>query len=197
MSLEEKAKILIEKKGRTKAEALKFCLRYVERKEGREKKDMVIAKLKELGFEESYEKLKPFDWVKEATLIMLYLILMEVLDWSEEDIFKMGEEEPKESFIARILMNMLSIEKVMKEAPKYWRKFYDFASIEPVEIDKEKRFLIIRIHGYDFDPIGCVYIKGFLITLSKFTIKAKNYSIKETKCIHEGEKFHEYIITWE
>lgn len=197
MNFEEKIKTLRGKEGDTKAEAIKFCLRYIEKKEGREKKDKVLAKLKEFGFEEDHKKLGPFDWVRESTLIILYLVLIEFFNWSEEDIFKMGEEEPKASFIARILMNMLSVEKVIEKAPRYWRKFYNFASIEVSEINKEEKFLVFRVYDYDFDPIGCIYHKGFLLTLTKFTIKGKNHSIEETKCIHKGDDFHEYIVKWE
>lgn len=109
----------------------------------------------------------------------------------------MGEEEPKNSFITKVLMKyLLSIEKIFQQTPVYWRKFYDFGRMEPVELDENKGYLILRLYVYDFDEIMCNYFAGFIQTMTCLSIKKEGVLIKETKCLHKGGDCHEYKVKW-
>jgi predicted hydrocarbon binding protein len=197
MNIEEKAKILMEKPGRTKGESIMFVVDYIKNKRGEEDFSRLEKKLEEMGYPFDFNKVKPFDWIKEGYVALTLNLAKDLFEWTDEDIFNAGKEEPKKSFITKILMKyLLNLEKTLEEATIYWEKFYDFGFMEMVKYNKEENFFVLRVHGYDIDEVMCKYHAGFFFTMAQFNIKSKDISIEESKCVHRGDDCHEYIVKW-
>jgi predicted hydrocarbon binding protein len=198
MNTEEKAKILMEKPGRTKGESIMFIANYIKDKEGEGEFSRLEKKLEELGYPFDFNKVKPFDWIKEGYVALTLNLAKDLFEWTDEDIFNAGKEEPKKSFITKILMKYLvSLEKTLQEASTYWEKFYDFGFIEMVKYNKEEKFFVLRVHKYDIDEVMCKYHAGFFFTMAELNIRSKDISIEETMCTHRGDDCHEYTVKWD
>ncbi len=195
--LKEKARELMAKEGNIKGETVNFILQYIKQKEGEEGFSQVKEKLGELEVPIDIEKVKSFSLIKESFVALLIITCKELFNWTDEDVFNMGKEEPKNSLIVKLLMKYLvSMEKTFEKAPDFWRKFYDFGYLESVEFNENKKYFILRLHKYDIDPVMCKYLAGFFHTMVSFALREGAVSVEETKCIHKTDEYHEYVIGW-
>ncbi len=197
MILEEKAKKLMSNPGKTRGEVIKSYVGYIEEKEGVEGRERAERKLEDLGHPIDFKKVDPLGWIKEGQAVLIILVAEDLFNWTKEDIFEMGKAEPKVSFITKMFMNyFVSLEKFLKPAMKYWRKFYDFGFFEVTDINEKEKYFIVKITGYDFDPVMCNYHAGFFLTMSSFIVGHDNVSVEETDCIYKNGDGHEYTIRW-
>ncbi len=195
--LDLKAKKLLRRKERVKGEVLRIHGEVIREKHGEEGLKKVEERLKEIGCPLNFSKVKSLEWRKEAESALTLLSAKDVLNWTDEDVFFVGWSAPRKSFIIKVLIKYFtSIEKVFKDAKKYWRKHVDFGSMEPVKLDESKRLAIIRIWDHDFDPIICTYWRGYFTSIVELSIPRSEVKIEEEKCIHKGDKYHEFKINW-
>ncbi len=197
-NLKEKIINLQKKSGNTKGETINYILQYLQKKEGDEAVNKLKENLKELDPSIDLTKVKNFSLVKDSLVVIILLVIKDVFDWTDDDIFKMGKDEPKNSFIVRLLMKYLvSVEKTFERAPDFWRKFYNFGYLEAVEFNETDKYFVLRVYEYDTDPIMCKYLAGFIHTMVSFSMKEENVVIEETKCIYNGDDCHEYTVKWQ
>ncbi len=196
-NIKEKAKELMAKGGNTKGETLNFILQYLQRKEGEESLSKLKQVLKELELPIDIEKVKDSNLIKESFVALVIITIKELFNWTDEDVFNMGKEEPKSSLIVKLLMKYLvSMEKTFEKAPDFWRKFTDFGYIESVEFNNKESYFVLRLHNYNIDPVMCRYLAGVFFTMASFALKEGNVTIEETRCMHKTDEYHEYVIGW-
>ena len=189
---------LMATEGNVKGEIIRVSLEYIKSKKGPEGLKQVEDRLAELGYPLYLKEIKTFHSYKEANAVLVYVVCRDVFGWNEKEIQLMGEATAKTSFIVRTLLKyFVSIDRILKETPNFWAKHHDFGEMEPVEANEEKKYMVIRVKGYQFHPLACAYHRGYFLTVAKLSIKGKNITIEETKCGHRGDKYHEYKITWE
>lgn len=172
--------------------------KYIRLKGGEETIEEIERRLKELGHPFLLKDVKPMEYYPEALSVLIILLAREILNLTDNDIFEMGQSAPKLSLFTSILIKyFVSIKKVFEESPKYWRASFDFGRIEPVEINEDKKYAIVRVIGYKFHPIMCIYHKGYFLQVAQFALGNKSATIEETKCVFRGDPYHEYIIRWQ
>lgn len=194
----EKVKQLLSIPGNVRGTIILTDIEYIKRKWGEEAILKLKERLKELEIPLDFEKIKHTEMYPEAISVLVILLIKEILNLKEQDIFEMGQAAMKLSPIVKILTKFfLSIDVVLERAPEYWRQYFDFGELEVVEYDKEKKYAIIRKKGYKFHPISCVYHMGYFYQVAKIASGAKKITIKETKCVFRGDPFDEYHFTWE
>ncbi len=188
----------MEKKGNVKGEVIRADLEYIKVKMGEEGLKKIEDRFEELGYPLHLRDIKPFHDYKEAQAVLIYLFSQDLFGWDEERISKMGEGAAKTSFIVKALIRyFVSVERLMEEAPNYWSKHHDFGKLETIDFSEKEKFITFRIIGYDFHPLACTYHRGYFLSVARFSIKGKNISLEETKCVHRGDEYHEYRINWE
>ena len=194
----EEIRQLMEIDGNVKGEIIRTGLEYIKNKKGPEGLKKVEERLAELGYPLYLSEVKTFHDYKEANAVLVYVVCRDIFGWNEKEIQLMGEATAKTSFIVKTLLRyFVSIDRILKETPNFWAKHHDFGEVEPVEVNEEKKYMIIQVKGYQFHPLACAYHHGYFLAVAKLSIKGKNIAIKETKCGHRGDEYHEYKITWE
>jgi len=114
------------------------------------------------------------------------------------DIFEMGNSAPKYSFIVKLLMKFfLSPLRSFKEGPNYWKKHYDFGILDTHELNEKEKYLVIRLKEYKFHPIICIYFQGYFQRIAQYVIKSEKFTTEETKCMHRGDLYHEFVVHWQ
>jgi len=193
----EEAQQLTKIPGNVKGAVILADLEYVRRKKGIAAQEAIQRRLQELGYNISLKNIKPMDWYPEALSVLIILLAKEVLGLDENGIFEMGKAAPKLSIFIKLLTRFfLSIRKCFEEAPKYWKRHFDFGELEAVEFNEKERYAIIRVKGYKFHPLMCHYHKGYFLEIAQLALGKKPAEIKETKCVFRGDPYHEYLITW-
>ncbi len=142
-------------------------------------------------------KIKPMELYPEGISVFLVLMAREMFNLDDDGIFEMGKTGMKLSLFLKIITRHFApFKKCFEENPKYWGKHFDFGKVEPVELNEEEKRAVIRIIGYNYHPIMCLYHQGYFLQFTNLIIGAKGAVIEEIKCVHRGDPCHEYIIRW-
>ncbi len=197
-SLEEIANILKENnQGKVRTELMRTEKDYIIHKEGEEGFKKVKEKMIELGVDIDFDKLQHRDWEENWKYVLFVVVVKEVLSWTDDDVFQMGIYCPRVSFMLKTLFQyFVSVDIVFANANVYWKKHYSFGEVEPIEINKEERYLIIRNKGFYAHPVMCIFHAGYVVGLAEFVLGRDNVKIEETSCMHRGDHYHEYRLTW-
>ncbi len=196
-SLKKTVKKIKEKPGNVRGDVIIGNLTYIKEKEGEEKLSLLKSKIKELGFLNDLDKIKPLEWHPEALSVSIIIIAKEIFQWKNKDIFEMGNLTTQYSFIMKMLIKYFTdIEVTFKEASKHWEKYLDVGKLKSIEINKKEKFMILAIEGYDFHPDICFYHSGIILKISQLSLGKREVDIKETECIFKGDSHHKYLINW-
>lgn len=193
----EEADKLMAIPGNVKGAVILADLEYARRKGGIEAIKKIKERLKELVYPVDIEEIKPMEKYPEALSVLIILLVKEVLNLTDEEIFEMGGAAIKLSPFIKILTKyFVSPKKCFEQAPKYWEKYFDFGKIEPAEYNGKEGYTILRVIGYKFHPIICIYHMGYFTQVVKIATGKKIIESKEIKCIYRGDPYHEYFISW-
>jgi len=195
--LKQEAERLMQIKGNSRGEIMLTHSRYIRYKEGEEGLKAVEEKMKELGYPIRFKKINALDWYPEALSVLVILVAREIFEWNESDIFNMGNTGPKYSLITKMIMKyFFSLQKTFAECPRFWQRHYDFGALEPVDLNEKEKHITIRVKGYKFHPIVCVYYRGYFLRIAQFVLGSEKLTIEETKCMFRNDPYHEYLIKW-
>jgi hypothetical protein len=198
LSLQETAEELKKIPGNVRGDIIIGTLHYIREIKGKQELEKVKDKVKSLGFSQSLEKIIPLEWYPEALSVIIILSAKEIFQWNQEDIFKMGKDSTKTSFVIKTIMRYFaSIDRTFEEASKYWGKYFDFGSLKISQLDKKNKKISVIVEGYYFHPDICSYQAGFMLKIAQLAIGQENVSIEETKCFFKGSPHHEYLINWQ
>ncbi len=190
-------KDLFKKEGHVKEEVFNTHFNFIERKEGKEGVEKVKKVLKKLDVPVDFENIESFEWTREAYSSFCIITAKIIFDWTEEDVFEMGTLAPKVSFVFKMFFKYFtSPKKVFEKASFYWDKHFDFAALEPVEYNKKEKYVIVRVKGYKFHPLLCIFQAGYIKSIAELAIDTKNLKIEETKCMFNGDPYHEFLISY-
>lgn len=198
MNLKQEAEKIMEQTGKVRGVVFYTHSSYIVKREGQKGLELVENKMQEIGYPVKFNEIKSFDWYSEAHSALVVLTAKEVFNWSEDDIFDMGNNSPKYSLIINLLMKyFLSARKTFESAPKYWEKYYDFGYLKVVDFSEDKKIVVIRTIGYKTHPLICIFHKGFFMRVAQYVIKSEKLTIEETKCVFKGDDYNEYKIKWQ
>lgn len=197
-SLKEIADELMKIEGNVRGTILFSNLQFILKRQGKEGLKKVEEKLKELGYPFEFQKIKQLDWYPEALSHLILLICQEIFGWKEEDFFEMGYQAPQLSVVFKFLMKyFVSLKKAFLETPNYWKKHINVGELVPYQLNEKEGFVILQLKDYKFHYLGCVYKKGYFTRLLEYLLPNKKIATTETKCVHRGDSFCEFLIKWQ
>ena len=196
MLTSEACEKLIQIKGHVRGAVFQTDAKFIKLQYGQEKLDQLKNTLHELGHPVEYDTIQPMEWYPLYRRVLSFKVMQDMFHWHDEDFMKMGNAAPKYSFIVKLLMKFfISAKTGVRHAPQYWTRHYDLGSLKVLEFNDEQRFSIIQLHDFMVEPVYCVYLKGYFKRLFAFTLPKHIIRIKETKCMHRGDPYHEFNIT--
>ncbi len=185
--------------GNVRGEVFRTHAHFIKYKEGEEGVLMVEDKLEEFGYPIKLESAKTSDWHKEALSASVVVVAKEIFNWTEDDVYEMGNFAPKQSFIVKMFIKQfVSINDIFQKADQYWKKHYDFGGIEIGEFNEEERYITVKIKDYRFHELLCgPYFKGYLNRIAQFSIKSDKIETEQIKNVFHGDPYNEYLIRWD
>ncbi len=183
-------------KGDTRGISMKGDFAYILHKKGKEGLKKVEEEMAKLGYPVTYNNLKEIGFYPMKVEAMTFLVMKKLFGFDREEFVKMGEFNSKVSLIVRLFMKyFVSLELIAREAPRFWRKYYSVGDLKVVEINKKERYIIIRVENFRHHPLHCATVEGYIISLIKMVL-GKEVSSEETKCVHRGDEYHEFVVRW-
>jgi len=194
----EEARKILNIPGKVRGTIILTNIEYLKRKGGEEALEKLKEKIKELEIPINLDEIKHASMYPEAISVLIILLIKEVLNLNEKEIFEMGKGAMKLSPIIKILTKFItSVDVILKRAQEYWREYFDFGELEIVEYNQEKKYAIARLKGYKFHPLLCVYHAGYFYQVAKVVLGAQEITVKETKCVFRGDPFDEFYFSWQ
>lgn len=127
---------------------------------------------------------------------VLLVVVKKLFKYDDEKFRELGKFAAKFPLLVRALFAyVISIEKTINDIPKEWSKCYTVGELKLIEFNKEKRYIIYRLENFPLVPLYCRVLEGLLSVSLKMVIKKPIVS-KETKCVHRGDKYHEFLLKW-
>jgi len=188
---------LVKKEGNIIGDVVKSHEKFIRFKEGDEGLKKIEEETRELGYPVDFKNIKPQEWYPVFLPVIIFVIAKDTFKWNKDDIKESATFVLKNSFILKtVLRYFVSVDRLPEIFLKFWKKSYDFGELEIVSMDKDRKKMIIRIKNYDVHPINCIAFSAMGKEMVKYVTAKEDVDIKETKCIHKGDEFHEYIVTW-
>ncbi len=197
MIKEEEIKTIENISGNVRGEKFYTTLPYLQKREKNGEVKRVLEEMEKAGYPLSMKEINSSKMYPIKMAILLFVLSKDVFNWNDEDIFEMGRFAPRTSYVTKLLLrNLVSIKTIFNKAPDTWRNHYDFGSLEAIEINTEEKYLVVRVKDFDVHPITCPYHAGYFQAMTEFCVKSREVKTVETKCVHKGDDYHEYHISW-
>ncbi len=195
ISKEEFAK-LKRMKGEVRGVALKGEADFVLKEEGREGLERLEEVITNLGYPIRYKEIKATRfyplWLEALTL----LVIKRLFNYKNEKFQKIGSFESKISLIIRLFMKyFVSLERMIKEVPKMWRKYYTIGNLKVIEFNKEKRQGVLRLEGFQSTPLLQETFKGVFSSVIQMIIN-RPVICEEKRCSLEKDDCYEFLLKW-
>jgi len=193
---EEKLNQLKEIKGGVRGLSLKSDGGFILKERGEDGLAELEKAMAGLGYPIKYQELDALSYYPIALKAITLEVVKELFGFKEDDFIRMGDFGSKISFIRELLIKyFFSFERFMKEIPKVWNEYYTVGELEVAEYNKQEQYIRGRLKGFALTPLECQYLKGFFINVLSMMIKDE-MTCEETKCIHQGDEYHEFLVKW-
>jgi len=188
---------LMKIKGEVRGIAMKNTADFVLKKEGREGLQKLEKVMAELGYPINYNRIKSIGFYPLNLLGLTLLVTQRLFKYTYEDLHEMGRFRSRAYVFIKIFINyFFSFEKAIKKVPEMWKKYFTVGELEAIDFDKKKKRGILRLKNYCLHPVQCAVMTGIYANMIQMLVKSK-VTCKETKCIHKGDKYHEFVLEWE
>ena len=78
------------------------------------------------------DNLSPFDLIDTWKSVFMLCIMMKIFNWTENDIFNLGEYGARQSFIFKVFIfrHFVSIDILFSKAPSFWKNIIILVSLK-------------------------------------------------------------------
>ena len=187
---------LMKIKGEVRGIAIKSYANFVLKEEGKEGLKKLEEAMAKIGYPIKYRDVKLTSFYSLGLEAITLTAIKRLFNYDDKKFQEMGRFESRTPIVIRLFMKyFVSIEMTVKKASKMWRKYFTVGNLRVVKLDREKRYAILRIENFHFIPILCENLKGYIASIIEIVIKEKT-TCEETKCIHRGDEYHEFLVKW-
>ncbi len=195
ISKEELSK-LMKINGEVRMVGIKSYLDFILKEEGEEGLKKIEEAMLSFGFPLKREKIRKMDFYPLNQLAVLLVTIKKLFNYSDEKFQEMGTFQVRGSLLLTMLVKYLvSLNRAAKELPNLWRKHLTVGDLIAVELNEEKKYLIMRLENYRMHPIHCQILKGYFLASLQRIIRETG-TCEETKCIFRGDDYHEFLVKW-
>ncbi len=187
---------LMEVKVKVRGNGPKNIANFILKRKGEVGLKMVSDTINRLGYALNYEKMRGLDFYPIGLVAVSLLISQKLFDFGDEEFQQMGELDAKSTTLTRIFIKyFVSLDKAVKAAPTMWRTYNTAGDLRVVEYNKGKKYIILRIENFVLHPLHCQYLIGYFRGVIQMIMGTADVC-QETKCVHRGDEYHEFLLKW-
>ena len=183
-------------KGEVRGMALKNHEDFIVKEKGREGLLELEKAMSELGFPVRHQKIEPWDFYPVYLEVIELLVIKKLFNFEDRKFEEIGVFGSKVSFIVKMFLKYFgSIGLMADRAPKIWEKYYTIGDLKIKGLSEKERCVTVAIEDFCLHPIHCLHLKGYFSNMVR-TVVGKETTCQETKCVHKGDSFHEFLLKW-
>ncbi len=186
-------------KGLERGADIHYLINYVKVKEGINGYRRLLDELEKNGYNPpNTEKIKNDDWIS-CSIPTIYMVAMaKYFFWTTKDLEELGENlitfTPS---LARFYIKYLStLRQAAEKGIKEWQTHFNFGRLELANLDEKNKTLTMRLRDFHLHPVVCYFHAGVMKKIISLNSKSPEVNYKETKCIYNGDPYHEWIYNW-
>jgi len=182
--------------GKGKGITIRGTIDFVLKKEGEDGLKKLEEVFKNFPQLKDYKKIKMMDFYPIGLYVVTLVAIQRIFNYNDQELRELGRFHAKIPTIIRIFMKYLvSLDILTKAAPLMWKRYYTMGSLTVLEVNKEKKYVVLKLEGSNVHPFTCQTRMGYFSNLLETVIKSK-VSCEETKCVHRGDDCHEFLLKW-
>ena len=183
-------------KGEVRGLALKSHGEFIVKEKDEQGLKELESKMMELGCPIDHKELGVMNFYPISTEAIALLMIKGLFNFDDQKFREMGIFSSKTSLIMKLFIKyFISINVMVKQASKMWKEYYTVGNLETVEFNKEKKYLVLRLENFNVHPLHCLHLEGYFSSIVKMIVKAP-VICNETKCVHLGDRYHEFLLKW-
>ncbi|MBD3208384.1 MAG: hypothetical protein GF370_02945 [Candidatus Nealsonbacteria bacterium] len=187
---------LMDLPGKVRGVAFKTEEGFVLEQEGKEGVERLEEALAEMGHPLKFDEVRPMDFYPLGMIGLTQLTIKKLFDYDDEKIKELGKSEAKVSLIIRLFMKyFVSTQRIAKEVPKMWRRYYSIGDLEIAEMNDEEKRAVLRLKDFKVSPVHCLNLIGYFASVLQMVVNSP-VECRETKCVFKGDDCHEFTLTW-
>lgn len=187
---------LMSLKGEVKGTGIKTHGDFILKEEGRRGLKRLEDALAGAGYPIKFKDVKSTIFYPFGVEAIVLLAIKRLFNYDDKKFNEMGRFHAKSSLLIRLFMKyFVSMERIAKQGPNLWRKYFSVGDLEIIEIDKKKKCVILRVKNFKFHPLHCQVLTGSIPIIIQMIVGQKVEG-KETKCIYRGDEYHEFLLQW-
>lgn len=189
---------LMKLKGEARGACLKSDMEFLLKEKGKEGLKQMEEELERLGCPIKYKKIKTGGFYSIGQDVLDILVIWKLFDFDKEKIKQMGYEAANFSIFTKLYLKYLSSpEKTLTQnvAMDIWRNHYSVGDVTVLDVDEEKKHIILRFDNFDIHPILCLALEGYFAKVCQM-VSGKKATCSETKCTFCGDKCHKFVGKW-
>ncbi|MBD3208370.1 MAG: hypothetical protein GF370_02875 [Candidatus Nealsonbacteria bacterium] len=198
---EEKVKKIRKVPGEVRGLALKNYGEYIFQKHEKEGLQKLEQTLRGLGCLIEYKKIRTMSFYPLWWSALSFVAIEQLFHYDGQKFQEMGRFCFKLPNLIRIwLKYLVSIEKAANSASKMYSMMLTVGEITVPEFNEEEKYVVIRMNDYPIYPVDfprayCHFLIGYYSSIIQIVSGGKAVG-SETKCVYNGDDYHEFLIKW-
>ena len=187
---------MMSKKGEVRGVSLEADVEFVMKKKGQKGVEELEAIFSQAGYPFKYKEIRIADFYPIGLKAVMLLAVKRVFEFKDEDFVGMGRFGASLPQVMRIFLRFFGSPRMLaRSAPKMFRKYYTVGELSVPDFSEKERYARTRIKDFDLSPLHCKCHTGYLARMVEMIIKSPA-TCRESKCIHQGDEYHEFLIHW-
>lgn len=175
---------------------IKSSLNFLLKKEGEKRLRKLEQTVTNLGYPIKYENIKTRDFYPLGLDATILVVAERLFKYTHKDFYELGKSGVRYPSVIRTFMKyFVSFDRVIREVPKIWNQHFTVGDLKVAEYNKEKKYIVLRLEDFPLHPLHCPVFCGLFAGAIPMAFGGEG-SCEETKCIHRGDEYHEFLVKW-
>lgn len=184
-------------RGEVRGVGIKSYGEYILKEEGGEGLKKLEETITDLGCPIKWKLIKTLAFYPVGLEGLILLVIQRVFNYDDKKIQEMGESHLKKPLIFRLFAKYFaSLETMTQQAPRAWRQLFTIGDLKTIELNKKKKYVILRLADFRLCAPHCQIIMGIFSAVLQMLTKSSRVSCEETKCLYRGDECHEFLLKW-
>ncbi len=184
-------------KGEARGLAIKSHGEFILKEKGEAGLRKLEQAMEDLGCSVNHKELESMKFYPIYLEVVALVVIKQLFNFEDEKFREMGEFASKISLILKLFIKyFISIKTMVGQVPNIWEKYYTIGNIKVIELDMVGNRLILRLEDFDLHSLHCLHLEGYFSSVVKMTVK-NPVTCLETRCVHRGDRYHEFLLKWE